>query len=140
MEEYNDASESMYRPTTLRGLLLYVQNRAELFHADADRALFERLDTASSQEFLREKARLVARLPEMIAELRNRGGEVPESVIPEITVLAANASDALQRDSTIAMRVLLLPPNRDAREGDPGPLDVIMDRLAAGSENPERYA
>ncbi len=99
--------------------------------ASADWAL-KQGDKAEYTEKMREKARLLQRLPKTLAPItEDLPDTVREPVEDRLERFSASAANALRLDSVFFMWALLYP--EDYREGEPNDLERFVMKLESGA-------
>jgi hypothetical protein len=117
---------------TVSELLVAVSRRRNEIIEEGRRKLYEEKNADAYMESLREGTRLLAGLPELLANYKEKGGGVPQEVKRWCGEIATMAREYLADDSQFGMASLLA--SRGSKIDEPDHLEHLALRLQSPNE------
>jgi hypothetical protein len=129
-----DTPEQKPEPTfaNISDLLFFVAKRDKELEAEGRKKLHHQHDNKGWQELVRQRAQLLADLPETLAEYKAKGGDVPKEAEDFAGGYSVLAKEMLAEDNMFGMDSLLSAPG--LMNDDPNDLERLAARLQPPDE------
>jgi len=122
-----DKPEISSEPSTIKALLEQSVLQTNRFDEEADTALYDKSSPAEYRTKLRERATVIAELPDKIQRLVGQGESIPENELVDLRNLAFSAREALEGKNDLYLAAFL--SRRGSKVSDPNLLEEILERL-----------